>query len=74
MSTTSRYSPLAPLALIEAKRYLWRAGTNPDTTVDPIELLAKLVDEYERHLSQDQVRAVRRAANGPLRKLVSPSQ
>ncbi len=51
--------PKAPpklMALIEARRHLWRASTGADATCsqDPNELIAQLVDEYEKHLTPEQ--------------------
>lgn len=48
----AQYRKLFPIA--EAKRYLQRLGVNPDTTVDPNELLAQLVATIEPMLTPSE--------------------
>jgi hypothetical protein len=39
---------MATSVLAEAKQYLWRYNTCPDTTIDPIDLVRDLVGECEK--------------------------
>lgn len=40
---------MATSVVSEAKQYLYRYGTNTDTTIDPIDLIRDLVRECERY-------------------------
>lgn len=46
---------MAITVIDEAKTFLYRQSFNPDTTIDPIELIRDLVGELERSATPDEV-------------------